>query len=493
MTFDEYRRYDALELAALVRNKDVQPAELLEVAINRAEAVNPSINAIIYPLYDLAKKMAGEVDTNSPFAGVPFLLKDLALHLKGYPLQNGCAGYKGYVSKEDSYVVERFRQAGFVFMGKTNLPELGLTPYTEPRAFGPTRNPWNTSRTAGGSSGGSAAAVAAGITPIATASDGGGSIRIPASCNGLFGLKPSRGLISLGPTIGEMWSGAVTEGCVSRSVRDTAAFLDAIIAETPGEPYLLRQPVRPFIEEMGADPGPLRFGFTTKHPLGMEVDSHNVEAVHNTAKLLESLGYAVEEVDFPCKKEDLTQTFIMMVFGETAAALRRMADDIGRPVRRSDVEATTWALGMLGKVYTAGDFAYARGKWNDLYRRNGAFHQKYDILITPTCATAPFEVGALQPTASEKRLLEMVGALNLTPLLKANVGPLADKTFAYIPFTPLANMTGQPSMSVPLHWTPDNLPVGVMFTAALGNDDILLRLASQLEEAWPWMDKVAHL
>lgn len=490
MTFEEYRRYDALGLAELVRNKEMKPAEILEIAIARAEAVNPAINAIIYPLYDMAKKMAGEVDLQARFAGVPFLLKDLALHLKGIPLQNGCAGYKGFVPKADSYVVERFRQAGFVFMGKTNLPELGLTPYTEPRAFGPTRNPWNTSRTAGGSSGGSAAAVAAGITPIATASDGGGSIRIPASCNGLFGLKPSRGLISLGPAIGEMWSGAVTEGCVSRSVRDTAAFLDAVIAETPGEPYLLKTPVRSFFEEIGADPGPLKIGFSTAHPLGQPVDDHCKEAVHNTAKLLESLGYRVEEVDFPCTPEDLTHTFIMMVFGETAAALRRMADDIGRPVRRSDVEVTTWAIAMLGKAYTAGDFAYARGKWNDLYRRMGVFHQQYDILLTPTCSMAPFEIGALQPSTAEKRLLEMISTFNLTKLLKANVDPLAEKTFAYIPFTPLANMTGQPSMSMPLHWTPDNLPVGVMFTAALGNDDILIRLASQIEEAWPWMDKV---
>lgn len=494
MTFEEYRRQDATSLAELIRKGDIQAAEVIELAIQRAEAVNPQINAIIYPMYELARQMSQSVDSRMPFAGVPFLLKDLSVHLKGMPIRSGSRGYAHYSSARDSYIVEQYRQAGLIFMGKTNTPEFGLTPYTEPQALGSTRNPWNRSRTSGGSSGGSAAAVAAGITPIATASDGGGSIRIPASNNGIFGLKPSRGWVSLGPDIGEMWSAAVVEGCVSRSVRDTAALLDVLTQKAmPGEPYIYCQPDKPFSDALNADPKPLRIGFSTAHPFGFEVEKDCIDAIKHTAALLESLGHHVEETDLPIHKDDLAKVFIMMVFGETSAALRKMSEDIGRPVTRADVEITTWSLHLLGKAYTAGDYAYARGKWNDISRRMGAFHERYDLLLTPTVSMAPFEIGALQPTKAENRLMQFVCTLGLSSLLKANVDKLAEKTFGYIPYTPLANMTGQPSMSVPLYWNAQQLPIGVMFTGAIGHDDLLLQLAGQLERAQPWMDKVAQI
>ncbi len=493
MTFEEYRKYDALGLAALVKQKQIKAAELVEIAITRAESVNPIINAIVHPLYDMAREMAEKADPESPFAGVPFLVKDLGLEIAGTARSSGCRGYRDYVSTEDCYAVERYRRAGLAFLGKTNTPELGLTPYTEPSEFGPTRNPWDIGYTAGGSSGGSAAAVAAGITPLASASDGGGSIRIPASCCGLFGLKPSRGRISLGPQNGEGWSGAVMEHCVSRSVRDSAALLDATQGPAPGDPFVIKPPEKPYLETIKEAPGKLRIGMSTAHTLGQEVDAECTLAVEKTAKLLESLGHQVEIAPLPYRKEDLTEVFLTMVCGEAAADIEILGGRLGRPARPGDVERATWAMVMLGRSFSAKDYALRRRQWNDIARRVGAFHQQYDILLTPTVSRAPFPIGALQPDAAEERLLRLVTSLNLEGVLKARVGPLAEKIFSYIPYTAPGNITGQPSMSVPLHWTPGGLPVGIMFTADVGREDILFRLAAQLEEARPWMKKAPEV
>lgn len=486
MTFQEYRQYDAVGLADLVRSGQISASELMEIAIARTNAVNPTINAVIHPMYEEGRKLAAGTDTQSPFAGIPFLVKDLGLEIQGVPMRIGSKAWEGYVSPEDSILVRRFRDIGLACFGKTNTPELGLTPYTEPQHFGPTRNPWNPARTAGGSSGGSGAAVAAGIVPIATASDGGGSIRIPASCNGLFGLKPSRGRLSLGNYKGEMWSGAVMEGCVSRTVRDSAAFLDALIQPAPGDPYVIQAPERPYLEEVTREPGSLRIGFTAVHPLGHSVHQECIEAMNDAAALLESLGHRVESVEAPYLKEDLTEVFLMMVFGEVAADLAQLQHHLGRKVSRADVEPNTYALGLLGNTYSAGDYALARRRWNDISRRVGRFHEQYDMLLTPTVSMPPFPIGALQPTPAERRLVGLVNSLGLGSLLKASVNELAEKVFSYIPFTPFANMTGQPSMSVPLYWTDDFLPVGTMFSAAFGREDKLFQLAGQLERARPW-------
>lgn len=490
MTFDEYRRYDALGLAELVRKGEVTASELMDIAIARTEEVNPRINAVIHKMYEEGRSLAAKANKEAPFAGVPFLVKDLGLDIKGHPIRTGSKGYEGYLPPEDSVLVRRYREIGLAYFGKTNTPELGLTPYTEPQHFGPTRNPWNPERSAGGSSGGSGAAVAAGITPIATASDGGGSIRIPASCNGLFGIKPSRGRLSYGNAIGEMWSGAVVEGCVSRSVRDSAAFLDALCAPTPGDPYVIQRPERPYLEEVEREPQPLRIAFSTSHTLGQSMDSECVKAVEEAATLLTALGHKVEERPLPYHKEDLKEVFVMMVFGEVAADLEKMSRHLGRPVTRRDVESNTYALGLLGKSYSARDYAVNRRRWNDISRRVALFHQEYDLILTPTVSMPPFPIGALQPTPAEKRLIGIVNTLGLGGLLKASVDELAEKIFAYIPHAPFANMTGQPSMSVPLHWTPDNLPAGVMFTAPMGQEDLLFQLAGQLERSHPWFDRV---
>lgn len=493
MTFEEYRRHDALALAELVRTGAVKASEILDLAIARAEAVNPKINAIIYPAYDLARKMAASVTPDQPFAGVPLLLKDLLMEVEGLPMHMGCRGYRGYVSKQDSYVVQKYRLGGMLFLGKTNAPEFGLTPFTEPELYGPTLNPWDTNRTTGGSSGGSAAAVAAGITPIATANDGGGSIRIPASCCGLFGLKATRGRVSLGPAVGELWNGAVSEGCVSRSVRDSAALLDLIQGDGPGELYTTQRPARPYAEEAQTPPPRLRIGFATTHTLGQKTDPECIAAVQHTAKLLESLGHHVEEVALPYRKEDLTKVFVMMVFGEAAANVADLELHLGRKPKSSDVELSTWALYMLGRSYSAMDFALAKRQWNEIARRAAAFHDHYDLLLTPTLAMKPFVTGTLQPTRQERLLISIISTFGLNGLLRANVDELAEKIFAFIPFTPLANMTGQPSMSVPLYWTEDGLPVGSMFTANLGREDLLFQLAGELEKAQPWFDRVPGL
>jgi len=493
MTFTEYRKFDALGLVELVKEREVTPLELTEIAIARAEAVNPAINAITFKMYDLARQMAKNTDFSTPFAGVPFLIKELGIHIKGTPLRRGCKGFQKYVSTEDSILTQKFRAGGFTFLGRTNTPEFGLTPYTESKFFGPARNPWNTKCTVGGSSGGSGAAVAAGIAPIATASDGGGSIRIPASCNGLFGIKPSRGRVTLGNPAGEWWSGAVVEGCVSRSVRDSAAFLDWVIGNEVGELYLTKLPERPYAHEAQTDPKSLKIGFSNKHTLGHEIHPECIKATENAAKLLESLGHKVEEVALPYQKEDLTEVFLMMVVAEVAADLEELSKHLGRKARPSDVETTTYALNLLGRTFSAKDFTIQKRRWNDLARRMGAFHQKYDLLLTPTLSMPPFEIGALQPSATEITSLNLINKLGLGSALKAMVGPLADKTFSYIPHTAITNMTGQPSMSVPLHWTAENLPVGVMFVAELGREDILFQLAGQLEQAQPWFEKMPNL
>jgi len=490
MTFEEYRQHDALGLAELVKKKEVTALELVELAIQRAEAINPQLNAIIHKMYDTAREMAKDADADAVFSGVPFLIKEIGIHIKGEPLRRGSKAYKNFISSEDSSIVEKYRRGGLAFLGRTNTPEFGVTPYTEPEFFGPTRNPWNTNKTPGGSSGGSAAAVSAGIVPIATASDGGGSIRIPAANCGLFGIKPSRGRVSLGPQAGEWWSGAVVEGSVTRTVRDSAAFLDLIRGNEVGDLFLTTAPERPYLQEVETDPKPLKIAFSTQHTLGQTLHPECINAVHEAAKLLEELGHQVEEVDLPFEEKDLTEVFIMMIFGELAADLEELNDYLGRKMRPSDVETETYALGLLGRAFTAKDFALQKRRWNGIARQIGSFHQQYDILLTSTVSMPPFDIGALQPSSSEKTLLNVVNSTGLSAALKASVGQLAEKTFSYIPYTPIANMTGQPSMSVPLYWTPEGLPTGTMFSAALGREDLLFQLAGQLERAKPWFDKV---
>jgi len=495
MTSPEYRQHDALGLADLVRKGAVTPLELLDAAIAEAEVHNPALNAIVTPLYEQGRRMLdqlpdGRAGEAMPFRGVPFLLKDLELEWAGTPLKSGCRGYAGYVSTTDSFAVARYKQAGLIFFGKTNTPEFGLTPYTESQLYGPARNPWNLAYSPGGSSGGSAVAVAAGIVPAASASDGGGSIRIPASCCGLFGLMPSRGRASLGPGYGELWQGAVRSHVVSRTVRDSAAFLDVTAGTSPGDPYTMGTPAETFLSQVGKQPGKLRIALATQHPFpGQQTHAECIAAVQKTAKLLESLGHTVEEIALPYDHTVLSQMYLTMVLGETGATIRELGDYLKRPARRDDMELNTWALSRISEAYSAADFSYQKRRWNDLARRMGALHETYDLLLMPTLSRPPIRIGELQNTPTENQLMKLVDAVGGLKLLKGSkqIDQLAEKSFGYIPFPPIANMTGQPSMSVPLHLSADGLPVGSMLTAALGNDALLFQVAAQLEQAQPWV------
>ena len=491
LSFAEYDRLDALAQAALVRAGQLTPAELCATAVARAEAVNPQINAIVHPLYEPARQRAAAGLPAGPFSGVPFLLKDFGAQYAGAPHTGGSRALRNFVPTADAELVRRWQAAGLNILGKTNTPEFALMGVTEPLLHGPARNPWHLGHTPGGSSGGAAAAVAAGIVPVAGAGDGGGSIRIPAACCGLFGLKPSRGRVPTGPEQGEKWQGAAVEHILSRSVRDSAALLDATCGPDAGAPYFLPNPARPYLEEVTRAPGRLRIGFSLGHPLGRALHPECATAVADAAHLLESLGHHVEEVPLPFDGRAVASAFLMLYFGETGASIAALAKHLGRPARPADVEPTTWLLGLLGCTYTAADFAAARHTWNEHARAFGRFHQTYDLLLTPTLATPPVRIGELQPKPMEQRLLKLVNTFGLGGLIRRSgiVEKLAEQSLEKTPYTQVVNLTGQPAMSVPLHWTPDGLPCGVQFIAALGREDTLFQLAGQLEQARPWFGR----
>lgn len=497
MKFEEYRQHDATSLAALVKKKEVSPRELLDTAIARVEEINPKVNAVVTKLYDLGEAQLKKLDLSAPFAGVPFLLKDLGPQVKGTRYTCGSRILKDYISTENSTVTNKILQAGLVVFGKTNTPEFGLNPWTEPELFGAAHNPWNLNHTTGGSSGGSAAAIAAGIVPMASANDGGGSIRIPASCNGLFAIKPTRGRISLSPHYGDMWGGAVCEGLISRSVRDTARYYDLMFGNVTGDPYHVLQPEDLYVNEITKTPPKLKIGYSTKMPAGLNapVDEENIKAIAHTVQLLKSLGHEVSEVELPYKKEVLTELLYMMVLGETSATLDYIAELRGQRPHAKEVEPNTWLLYKLGKSFTARDFALAKMRWNDVSRTVAEFHKRYDLLLTPTLGRPPFIIGSMNNSSFEEIALRTLNTLGISTVIKYTgmIEKIAEKTFGWIPYAPLANITGQPSMTVPLYWTADQLPVGVMFTGIQCREDILFQLVAQLESQQPWFHRMASL
>jgi amidase len=495
--FPEYGEYDGIGLAGLVRSGEVTSAELVDEAVARVEAANPRVNAVVCPLFEQARAAARAADEASahegPFAGVPFLLKDLIGTIEGVPTSCGTRILKDVPTLHDSELVRRYRAAGIVFLGKTNCPEFGLLPYTEPEAFGPTNNPWDLTRTAGGSSGGSAAAVAASMVPLAGGGDGGGSIRIPASCCGVFGLKPTRGRTPTGPDAGEIWRGFVQEHVLTRSVRDSAAMLDAVAGPDVGAPYWCEPPARPYLGEVATEPGRLRIAFSSRPLLGTELDPECDRAMRETVALLEESGHELIEATPPVDREPFAVAYLTVIAGETAAAIEQASRTAGRKTSLQDFEVGTRALAMLGRTYSAGQLSLAMDYLQVASRRIGEFFQGCDVLLTPTLAMPPVPTGSLQPTASERRQVEVVGRLGASWLLKALnvIKPLAEKTFGFIPYTPVFNVTGQPAMSVPLHWTAGGLPVGMHFVGRYGDEATLFRLAGQLERARPWKDRIA--
>jgi Asp-tRNA(Asn)/Glu-tRNA(Gln) amidotransferase A subunit family amidase len=471
MHFDEYRKHDATALAGLIAKREVSASEVMEAAIARAEQVNPAINAIVHKQYDKARKAVADGAPKGPLGGVPYLIKDLAFLEKGEPARLGSSLFKDYVADHDSAYVTRCKQAGLVIMGRSSTPEFGLNPNTEPRLQGPCRNPWNLEHSAGGSSGGAAAAVAAGILPVAHATDGGGSIRIPAAQCGLFGLKPSRGRVSMAPDAGEGWGGLSVGHVVSRSVRDSALMLDCTAGTEPGDPYAAPTPERSFVEALARPAGRLRIALMLKDHRGAKLHPETEKAVRTAAKLCAGLGHIVEEADPQIDLVALRPMNARIAAANTARGCQMRWAALGREPNPQDVEAATWAACQRGQKVTGVEYVEAIAAAHAAGRKMAAFLKSYDVIISTVLAGPPPKLGYFDQNSPD-------------------VETFSERVNTYLSVTPLHNATGTPAMSVPLHWTADGLPVGVHFAGRYGEEATLLRLAAQLERAQPWFDRV---
>jgi len=460
--FNELNYLDATAQAELVRKREVTAAELVEAAIERIERLNPEINAVVTPMYEEAHAtVAGQVP-DGPFSGVPFLLKDLAAY-SGVRMTSGSTLLRDFVPNVDSELVARLRRAGLIVVGKTNLSEFALTPTTEPQLFGPTHNPWDTSRTPGGSSGGSAAAVAAGLVPMAHGNDGGGSIRIPASCSGVFGLKPTRGRNPLPLAAVDF----TVDHALTRSVRDSAALLDATSGPDIGEPYWAAQPERPFIQEVGASVGKLRIAFTAKAATGVPVNADCVNAVNDAATLCADLGHEVVEAAPMIPGDLAAQWFVVLWSSLCATVMDTIALQSGRTLSPDDVEPITWGLYEMGREHSASAYLRSVTALRMVSREIGRFFLDYDIWLTPTLAEPPV----------------LLGTFDSPP---GNPMQGFDRMVGFVPFTWIFNAAGQPAMSVPLFWNAEGLPIGTHFAGRFADEATLFRLAAQLEQARPW-------
>jgi amidase len=484
--FAEYDQFDATGLAQLIASGQVSAAEVLAAALAKIDAGEPRLNAIAE---DLRTRAQAQPIAPGPFAGVPFLLKDLGQAYQGASMTHGTVALKNRPAARNAEITNRFLAAGLVIAGTTTTPELGLRATTETRAHGDTRNPWDTSRTPGGSSGGAGAAVAAGYVPMAGASDGGGSIRIPSCYGGLFGLKPSRGRVPAGPDAGEGWDGATVSHVITRSVRDSAAMLDAIAGPDIGAPFHIAPPPRPFADEVGAPVERLRVAFSTASPIGGRVEPAQIAAVHNAAKLLESLGHAVEEATPALDGKAVAACFFTMYYGHVAAEIAAIRKRTGAP--ESTFHPDTRAGALLGRAISAGAYVESRKRWNDFARAMGGFHQTCDVYVTPVTAMGPAKIGELETPKAQQTISKLLVRLNAGKRLLSSglVEKLTFENLERTPFTILANLTFCPAMSVPLHWDDTGLPVGVQFSAKFGAESLLLRLASQLETAQPWFHR----
>jgi Asp-tRNA(Asn)/Glu-tRNA(Gln) amidotransferase A subunit family amidase len=493
MNLDEYLTSDATALADLVARKEVTAPELLALARQRLDQVNPTLNAVVLPMPLVADARAADPALEGSFAGVPFLIKDLGQEYAGFPTSNGSRALAADVADEHALVTQRFLEAGLVIFGKTITPEFGAKGITEPTLWGPARNPWNTAHTPGGSSGGSGAAVASGVVPAAGANDGGGSIRIPAACNGLVGLKTSRGLGPYGPQTGEVMFGMVTQGVVSRTVRDSAALLDAIIGPDPRAGYQGAGLAEPLAEQIKQRPGTLRIGYSSSSAINPSPDREAVAAVERAAVLLTELGHEVEEVRPPHDDEALARDFLTIWFGQLYAQVVEVKRRLGSP--NSHFEADTLASAELGR--SAGMIPLMRSleNVNSYIHALAGFHQKYDFFMTPTLAKPPLEVGSTTTPANLQRASRVIAKAHAGRLLSMSgiLDDLISTQLGWVPYTQLANLTGRPAISVPLHWTDAGLPLGVQLVGALGADGALLQVAAQLEEAQPWFQRYAAL
>ncbi|MGM0454342.1 MAG: amidase [Thermodesulfobacteriota bacterium] len=495
--FTEYGRFDGIGLAGLVKAGEVSAEELCEEAIRRAQQLNPELNAIVTPMYDDARNAAKRPPPSDAFfCAVPFLLKDAHHALKGVAMSSGSGLLKTFVPPYDAEIVRRFKKAGLVILGKTNTPEFKLAYVTEPKAFGPTRNPWNPAYSCGGSSGGSAAAVAARIVPFASATDEGGSIRVPASYCGLFGLKPSRGRNPVGPDFDEEWDGMSYSHVITRSVRDSAAMLDAVSGLENGAPYGAGCPPGPFFEEASISPAKLRIGFHTRSAFGRKVHPECIAAVKRTAALLESLGHHVEEAEPDYREEEAALQWSVVMIGNVGALVDKLVCVYGASRVARDLELSNYTLYRMGRKLKALDFVKAKRRWRQLGLAMDQMLNEYDMMLTPTLGQPPVPVGSQKPGKSDRRKMKWLSSwmgkiiLSHRKLTYAILDELVQNTMkGQMPFTMIANITGHPAMSVPLYWTEDGLPCGVQFIGRQGDEAQLFRLAGQLEKAQPWDER----
>ncbi|MCB0221548.1 MAG: amidase [Chrysiogenetes bacterium] len=489
--FAEYTKHDALGLAGLVEKKEVTPLELVDSAIDAIERLNPQLNAVIHTFYDRAREAArGELPAG-PFRGVPFLFKDLLTAYAGEEMCSGAGFYRGWKPAKNSELANRYLASGVVLLGKTNTPEFGLVPTTEPKAFGPTRNPWDTSRTTGGSSGGTGAAVASRMVPMAGGGDGGGSIRIPSAMNGIFGLKPTRGRTPVGPAESEGWHGFAIEHVLTRSVRDSAAMLDATCGPFLGDFHYLPKPHGKFLDEVGKDPGKLRIAYSAEPFLPGEVHTECRRAIAETVRKLEALGHECIEARPNFDGLAFSRNFLVMAAAYSWVNIKEAEDTRGRKAQFGEFEERTWLAARMGDVFSAGEFVYAIRRLQEAAREVLLFCEDYDVVLNPTTGAPPQKLGFLDAKGVNAVIEKVASRIPLGPLMKngAALDANAAEVFSFIPHPPVYNVTGQPSMSVPLYWTDEHLPVGSMFTAKFGDEATLLRLAAQLEAAHPWADK----
>jgi amidase len=467
-----YAESDALRLAELVKVRQVSSLELVEAAISIIDSLNPKLNAVVIETFDLARKMATQVN-GGPFAGVPFLLKDIGSMWEGTRLTAGLAYRKDFVCGFDSEMVRRIKAAGFVLLGRTNVPENGWCIATEPRFYGPTLNPWNTGVTPGGSSGGAAAAVASRMVPLAEGTDGGGSIRVPASCCGLVGLKPSRGRITYGPADVEIWFGSVFFFALTRTVRDTAAYLDAIAGTLPGDPYTPPLPAKSWLAGISDRPRRLRIGFTLTTPWGPAFAPEVARAVKETAELLESLGHDVEEYDLTTDLESAWLDYNRMNSVQTVLEFDELAKTVGRPVEESDLVPLNWSMLERGRSLSAPEYAASVSAIRKANQRIQTELHPYDVFLTPTLTQLPRPVGYWD--------------MNEADFDRYNA-KWTDAAFMFA-----FNLSGLPAMSVPAIWTEEEIPVGVQFVGRYGEEATILGLAAQVEEACPWLTRRPHI
>ncbi|MBC2778949.1 amidase [Parasphingopyxis marina] len=469
MKFEEYSSYDAMGLADLVASGETTPGELLDAALARTADVNPVINAITVDLEEQARAAIDAGLPDGPLRGVPFPIKDLTVQMEGTVTSAGSRLFENKVADQDSAIVTSYRAAGLSLFAKTNAPELGLAAVTEPVLHGPTRNPWNLDRTPGGSSGGASAAVASGIVPAAHASDGGGSIRIPASCCGLFGMKPTRGRVSLAPST-EGWGGLAVQHALTRTVRDSAMLLDIASGPRPGDHYWLAKSPSPFVDEVGRQPGPLRIGFTTDALIHGALDPVCKDAVLDAARLCEELGHNVEEARPPVDFVEMAIAANVLVTTSVVDMLESEAATRGTPIEKGELEHLTWMIYQDGQETKAHEYLAAQAKVIQISRKVAAFFEDYDVLLLATVAQPPVAVGYLDTNAED-------------------LSTYAERLFSWIPNTQPFNVTGQPAMNMPLTWSEEGLPIGVQFAGRFGDEATLFRLAGQIESARPWAQR----